>query len=213
MTCLGDNMCHRSTAEELCRAQPDASPDEPDAQPDADIGPAVTPDAAGQLVISEILIDPDRTPEEPHEWFEVYNPSPDVTYDLMGMNVQDDSGDAFDIDVSLLIPPGEYAVFGENGDTAANGGVVVDFDYPDNMFDLGNSNDEVVIINPLNDVVIDRVAYGLSWDQESFALSLDPDSLDAVDNDSQTSWCNATTPFGDELPQDYGTPGTANPDC
>lgn len=211
-------MCHRSTGEALCGAPPDASPDQPDAdpdRPDADIGEVLTPDAAGQLVISEIMIDSIRTPEEPHEWFEVYNPSGAVTYDLRGLNVEDGSQTpsmTFDIDVELLVSPGGRLVFGRDGDQAANGGVAVDFDYPD-TYALGNSGDTVRIVNPLNDAVIDEVVYDALWDAEGAALSLDPDLHDAASNDLQSSWCDATTPFGDELPQDYGTPGAGNPDC
>ena len=223
LSCLQDGICHRSASEALCSPRPDADPNRPDAdpnQPDADpnkpdAGPPVTPDAPGQLVISEIMVDPGRTPEEPHEWFEVHNPSDSVTYDLMGMTIEDDTGFEsmrFDVDVSLLVPPGGRVVFGRNDDAGSNGGVAVDFDYVD-TFALGNSGDAILIINPLSDVVIDEVVYDALWDAEGAALSLDPDEHSATANDLEASWCDATTPFGDELPLDMGTPGAANPDC
>ena len=219
MTCLGDGVCHRSAGEPLCGARPDADPDQPDADPDQpdadpnrpDAGPPVTPTEFGQLIITEIMIDSAATPEEPHEWFELYNPSDSVTYDLMGLQAGDVLFDIFDIDTQVLVPPGAYVILGESGDQEMNGGVEVAFDYPDGSFDLGNGADEVILYNPVADVNIDDIAYGTSWDTTGTALSLDPDLTDPIDNDSLASWCDATTAFGTD--GDLGSPGAANPDC
>ena len=219
MTCLGDGVCHRSPGEALCAPRPDADPNQPDAdpgQPDADpnrpdAGPPVTPTEAGQLVISEIMIDSIANPDQAHEWFELHNPSDSVTYDLMGLQVGDVLFDIFDIDTQVLVPPGGYIILGETDDIEMNGGVVVAFDYPDDAFNLTNDADEVILYNPVADVNIDDVAYGASWFSVGAALNLDPDSLNAVDNDSMASWCDATSDFG--TAGDKGTPGAANPDC
>lgn len=217
MTCLGDGMCHRSAGDALCSPRPDADPNQPDANPaDADpdrpdAAPPVTPDAAGQLVISELMIDSVATPEQPHEWFELYNPSDSVAYELQGLQVGDLVIDFFEIDSSVVVRPGERVVLGESDDQGSNGGVAVDYDWPDADFNLSNDDDEVILYNPVADVVIDEVDYGLSWFAEGAALSLDPDSENTVDNDSSASWCDATTPFGTS--GDMGSPGAANPDC
>jgi hypothetical protein len=219
MTCLGDGMCHRSAGEALCAARPDADPNQPDAdpnQPDADpnrpdAGPPVTPDTLGQLVITELMIDSNANPDQAHEWFELYNPSDSVTYDLLGLQVGDTLFDFFEIDTSVLVRPGEYVIFGETDDMDVNGGVRVDYDYPDDAFNLTNDADEVILYNPDADMNIDDVAYGATWFATGAALSLDPDSLNATDNDAQLSWCDATTSFG--TAGDLGTPGAANPDC
>lgn len=214
MTCLGDGMCHRSTGEALCGARPDAAPDgsPADADPDQpDAAPPVTPDGEGQLVITELMIDSMADPDQLHEWIEIYNPSDAVAYDLMGLQVGDTVIDFFEIDASVVVRPGERVVLGETDDTGANGGVTVAFDWPDADFNLTNGDDEVILYNPVADVVIDEVDYGASWFATGAALSLDPDSENAVDNDSSLSWCDATTPFG--TAGDLGTPGAANPDC
>ena len=44
----------------------------------------ITPFAAGQLVITEIMADSNDVPDESGEWFELYNPSTTDTYDLFG---------------------------------------------------------------------------------------------------------------------------------
>ncbi|HEU5058688.1 MAG TPA: lamin tail domain-containing protein [Kofleriaceae bacterium] len=212
MTCLGDGVCHRSAGEPLCGPRPDADPDRPDADPNQpDAGPPVTPDQPGQLVITEILIDSQASPEEPHEWFELYNPSDTVTYDLLGLQVGDVLFDIFEIDVSVLVPPGGRIVLGESDDLDMNGGVTVAFDWPNGNFDLGNGDDEVILYNPVADVNIDDVVYGVDWDTTGRALSLDPDSENDVDNDDLISWCDATTPFGTD--GDLGSPGEPNPQC
>lgn len=219
MTCLGDGVCHRSAGEALCTPRPDADPDRPDADPDRpdadpdqpDAGPPIAPTEEGQLVVSEIMIDSIATPEQPHEWFELYNPSDSVTYELQGMWVADQVLDLIEIDASVLVRPGQRVVLGESDDQGMNGGVEVAFDWPDADFNLANDNDEVILYNPDVDVIIDEVDYGLSWFAEGAALSLDPDSENATDNDSMASWCDATTDFGTD--GDKGSPGAANPDC
>jgi len=220
MTCLGDGVCHRSAGESLCAPRPDADPNQPDADPDQpdadpdqpDAAPPVTPDAFGQLVISEIMIDSAADPDQAHEWFEVHNPSDSVTYDLQGLQVTDFFvTEGFEINASVLVQPGAYVIFGETDDQGMNGGVMVDFDWPDLDFNLTNGADEVYLYNPVADVDIDGVDYGASWFSMGAALNLDPDSLNATDNDSMASWCDGSTPFGTD--GDLGSPGAANPDC
>src|SRR6185503_2017211 len=111
MTCLGDGMCHHSDSEALCAPRPDADPNQPDAdpnQPDADpnqpdAGPPITPTEEGQLVITELMIDSVATPEQAHEWVEIYNPSDSVAYELQGMWVADAVLDIFEIDTSVIV--------------------------------------------------------------------------------------------------------------
>ena len=219
MTCLGDGVCHRSAGESLCAPRPDADPNQPDADPDQpvadpdqpDAAPPVTPDAFGQLVISEIMIDSAADPDQAHEWFEVHNPSDSVTYDLQGLLVGDTFVDIFEIDTQVLVRPGEYVVLGETDDQEMNGGVEVAFDWPDADFNLTNGADEVILYAPAADLNIDDMAYGASWFSMGATLNLDPDSLNATDNDSMASWCDGSTPFG--TGGDLGSPGAANPDC
>jgi hypothetical protein len=219
MTCLGDGVCHRSPGDQLCAPRPDADPNQPDAdpeQPDADpdqpdAGPPVTPTEEGQLVISEIMIDSMADPDQIHEWFELYNPSDSVTYDLQGLWVGDTVLDLFEIDAPVLVRPGTYVVLGETDDQEMNGGVEVAFDWPDADFNLTNGTDEVILYNPDLDLNIDDMGYTSAWFSVGAALNLDPDSLNAIDNDSMASWCDATMSFGTD--GDLGTPGAANTDC
>jgi hypothetical protein len=224
--CLGDGMCHASAAGPLCTAAgrdggPDATALEDggghiDAQV-SDAGPPVTPTQAGQLVISEVMIDPVANPEEPREWFEVYNPSTSTSYDLFGIRVRGEQvNERFNIDTSLVIPPGGYLLFGRSGDTAINGGLEHDFVYG-NALELGNTSGDIALVYPLGDVVIDLVSYSTmaaGWPRsQGHSISLDPDLHDASSNDLPASWCLGTVPYTDEPDLEHGTPGEPNPPC
>ena len=82
-------------------------------------------------------------------------------------------------------------------------------------FTLGNTNDAIIILNPLSEIV-DQVAYDVSvepwktFNKAGYSLQLDPAYYSAADNDNANYWCNAAEPT---LGGDFGTPGGANTDC
>jgi hypothetical protein len=107
------------------------------------------------------------------------------------------------------VGPGQRLVFGVDGDPSRNGGVVVDFVFDPASMQLGNDDDELVLLTPAG-VVVDEVRWdaGVAWpDPQGASFSLLP-GLEG-DNGDPTSWCVAVTPFG---AGDAGTPGAAN-DC
>lgn len=217
--CLGDGMCHAAGDDRLCSIIPtgDAGPDGGSEVLDgglSDAGPPVTPSEPGQIVISELMINPDAFDEESREWFEVYNPSQETTYDLKGLEVRGELvTEEFAIDRAVVIGPQQRALFARSGDPEQNGGLEPDFVYGNDL-PLGNSSGEVTIIYPLGDVVIDQVAYGSAWPRsEGRSTSLDPDQHDAVANDNVASWCSGMDPYTPEPPHEYGTPGEPNPQC
>jgi hypothetical protein len=169
------------------------------------------PPQVGDLVITEIMKDPVAVFDSDGEWFEIYNAT-EQTIELAGLTIADDDFDSFEIPASPSLPiaPGEYFVFGRNGDFDTNGGVDVDYDYDDD-FALGNGGDEIVILSA--DVEIDAVRYddGVTFpDPAGESMTLNPDFLDAVSNDNGANWCEATSEYGDG---DLGTPGAPNDVC
>ena len=216
-TCMADGMCHGAGDDALCRISGDGGP--PDSgisdgggaiDAGADAGPAVSPTTPGDLVISEIMKNPSTPNDADGEWFELYNPTP-MRFQLQGMIFQDKASDRFDVNQSVVVEPDGRVVLGYNGNTAANGGVALDFDYSD-TFHLGNGSDEIIALSATGDVVIDEVNYTVSNfpSAADTALSLDPDHQNATDNDIGTHWCNATTIYGEG---DRGSPGAPNPPC
>jgi hypothetical protein len=177
------------------------SDDTPGAQNNCQVPP-------GGIVINEILQNPSVVSDSAGEWFELYNVT-GMDIDIDGWTIADNDFDLHVIDNGgpLVIPAGGYLVLGRNGDSGTNGGVSIDYVYPSDWF-LSNSTDEIVLYDYLGNET-DRVEYdgGATFpDPNGATMSLaDP----ALDNNSGTNWCEASTPYGGG---DMGTPGAAN-DC
>ena len=164
---------------------------------------------AGDLIITEIMKDPEVVDANVGEWFEVYN-STGSSIDLQWLTVQDQGEDGFVVDDFVVISPFSYFVFATSDDSSNNGGVQTDYVYDRELFKLGNDDDEIILSN--RDGIIDSVVYNDSDfpDVDGMALSLDANSLSASSNDNGNNWCSATTLYGQG---DYGTPGSINPAC
>jgi hypothetical protein len=177
-------------------------PDDDDAAPD--------PPAPGDVVITEIFADAVGS-DQNKEWFELLNVT-DADIDLGGWVISDLGTDSHTLAGPFVVPAGGYVVLGQNGSTSSNGGLSVDYDYPGG-WTLGNTDDEVVLTDPLG-TVIDQVLYdgGPGFpDPEGASLSLAPGSLDAAANDVGTAWCAGQVPYGTD--GSLGTPGGPNPPC
>jgi len=165
----------------------------------------------GDLVLSEVMRDPDAVADDAGEWFEIASLL-DVPVDLAGLEVTDaDRDPAFTITVSLVLGPGERAVLGPDPDPWENGGVPLDVSYGYSTCALGNGPDALVLA--FEGTTLDEV----SWDDgllfpapEGASMSLDPEATDATLNDDGAHWCPAVTPYGDG---DLGTPGSPNDPC
>jgi hypothetical protein len=169
----------------------------------------------GDVVINEIMKDPDAAYDSSGEWIELYN-STNKDIDITGWTIADNDTDSHAIapyvedtgDGSLIIPAKGYLVLGRNYNTAYNGDVEVHYEYWG--FNLGNVGDEVILLDSCSNV-IDIVEYNggdnsTFPDPEGASMALkDPDS----DNNDAENWCTSTTPWNDG---DSGTPGEAN-DC
>jgi hypothetical protein len=121
---------------------------------------------------------------------------------LAGMTVSNGTSSTT-LTCQFLVPAGGFAVLGNNGDMATNGGVPVDCVYAG--LSLVNTGGSLSISNG------DTVNFGnLIWGTGN-AFSLDPASQDAISNDNLANWCfNTTSVYG---LGDFGTPGEANPSC
>jgi predicted extracellular nuclease len=158
-------------------------------------------------VINEILQNPSIVFDSNGEWFEVFNPTGSAV-DIDGWTIKDDDFDSHVINNGgpLVVPASGFLVLGRNADSGTNGGVTVDYQYSD--FFLGNSGDEVILLDT-SLAEVDRVEYdgGPSFpDPNGASMSLEDSALD---NNVGANWCEASTPFG---AGDSGTPGGGN-DC
>jgi hypothetical protein len=171
---------------------------------------------AGDLIVSEIMRDPDTTADATGEWFEVYNTT-DTAIALNSFSFLDLGGDRFDVSpqIEYRIPARSYAALCDISDPARNGGVsncLLAYD----GISLANGDDEVVIQHL--GVEIDRVAYAGGWPNNpgrsmAFRQTLIGGSTaDSVENNTSSNWCSTPANGANQLKTngDYGTPGRAN---
>lgn len=164
----------------------------------------------GDVIITEIMINPSAVTDANGEWFELFNQRSE-TVDIRGWRIEDESENTHSIPDTdpILIPAGEFLVLGNNSESSSNGGISVAYEY--NAITLNNGGDTLFVFD-VNGEEIDRVDYGTA----SFtvpagaSLNLDPIHFDLNDNDDGSNWCTSTTPIGTG---DSGTPGAANETC
>jgi len=168
---------------------------------------------AGDVVISEIMIDPRYAADEDGEWFEVVNVT-DRTFDLAGWRITDLDGRSHVIyngGESLLLGPGKRMVFGLSAVSSQNGRVEVDYVYNNVSFE--NVGVDGLALENRNGV-IDEVVYDLDGGYpflEGHALSLSDEQTDASSNDAPSAWCASFVPISGS--SDFGTPRVGNGVC
>lgn len=181
-------------------------------EPDPDPDPVEA--EVGDLVFSELMVNPNEVEDEIGEWVELYNTSTS-TIDLDGYSFHDLDTDAYTLG-SVLVAGHDYVVLCADLDASQNGGIDCDGYFARKSTDilvgmaLGNDGDEVVLSRP-DGVVIDQVLYDGTWFTPGVATGLDPSRLDADNNDDETMWCNASTTVPGAL--EPGTPGLVNDPC
>lgn len=171
--------------------------------------PDPTCSSVGALVITEIMQNPSAVSDDKGEYFEVYNTT-NSPIELQGWIIKSVTTDAKDdiIKTSLIVPANGYVVFGENSDTATNGGVTVDYQYDSKIF-LGNGSDSIAL--ECGGVIIDNVSWdnGATFpDPTGKSMELATDKYTATDNDTGSNWAEATSAIVTD--GDLGTPGSVN---
>ena len=157
------------------------------------------------IIVTEIMQNPSAVSDTYGEWFEIYNADSE-SYDLRNWTIRDNGSDIHTITgkFPVTIESGQYFVLGRNGDDSLNGGVEVDYDY--SSITLGNSDDEIIILNG-EGLEVCRVEYdGGPEFPDPTGASMALLDLESDINDG-ANWMESTTPYGDG---DLGTPGEAN---
>lgn len=165
----------------------------------------------GDLVITEIMNNPNEVLDADGEWFEIHNITA-LPIDLNGFTIHHDlGGSPHMVTTSFVVAAGDYAVIGINADMATNGGVTVDYVIPD--LSLNNNADYLALVSPLSDV-IDDLGYDQAsgLDPDGASRSLDPNFIDYAANDTDVNFCEATS-FISGGAGDRGTPGAPNDPC
>ncbi len=157
------------------------------------------------IVITEIMQNPLVLADADGEWFEIHNTGA-TPVDINGWTIKDDGIDSHVINGGgpLIVAAGAYAVLGRNATIMAGQGVTLLYQYAG--FTLGNSDDEVVLLNAAL-VEIDRVMYdgGPVWPDPNGASMMWDES--SGDNNVGANWSTSVAVFGSG---DKGTPGAPN---
>jgi hypothetical protein len=185
-----------------------------------------TPPEPGDLIFSEVMVDPNVVADEDGEWVELYNTS-GSTLDLAGYSFHDDGTDWWVFDSSVLVAPHDYVVICANPDSGENGGIPCDawfYRFPNGDEPTGgtghgsgvaiaNNDDELTLTGP-DGVDIDRFDYDDTDSdpiEAAMSFGLDPNKLDGTLNDDVANWCVQTTLLSGA--GEPGTPGQANDPC
>ena len=193
----------------LCGAPPASTdPSPPTAINDVD---------PGDVIITEIMINPSTVTDANGEWFELFNILSE-TVDIRGWTIEDESGKTHAIPDTdpILIPAGTFLVLGNNSDASSNGGISIAHEYTSitlNNLTSSQTSGDILRLFDVSGEEIDRVEYRIASFPNSAgaSLNLDPDHFDLDDNDDGTNWCSSITAIG--TGSDSGTPGTANETC
>ncbi len=165
--------------------------------------PAGRPPDPGELVITEIMVDPHATKDTYGEYLEVTNVSDDPVQ-LLGLIVRDHDRDWCPVTRPLLVPAGRAVVFARRWEPSANGGFFPSYLCTGHALHLKNDRDSIVL--DWYGVDIDEVTYrAREWPLEpGKAMELDRSCYDSAINDEPSAWARSRTPMPSG---DFGTPG------
>lgn len=165
--------------------------------------PVGRPPDRGDLVITELMVDPSATPDASGEYLEVTNVSPEPIQ-LLGLIIRDHKRDWCPVVRPLVVPAGRAIVFARKWEPSQNGGFFPGYLCTGHALHLRNDGDSVVL--DWYGLDIDEVTYQRrEWPLEpGRSMELDPACLDAAVNDEPSVWALSRTPMPGG---DYGTPG------
>jgi Lamin Tail Domain len=175
------------------------------------------PAGPGDLVITELMPNPDQVDDAAGEWLEVW-----VTreLDLNGLGV-DRLGDAaaptvVGAEACLRVRAQSYAVLARSADPLKNGGLPrVDGPLPLSLVSGSSSSPgdvQLLAAGATPQGEPPALVDGVRWTRSTAgkSLQLDPDYRDAAANDEERVLCNGVAPYG---AGDLGTPGEGNAEC
>jgi len=171
----------------------------------------------GDLVITEILADPNAVADSKGEWFEVFNTT-DKDINLAGQTLAIKTTEhGLDPKAQIIVKSKGYLVIAINADGKTNGGVKGAYEFK--KLSLSNSGSELRILS--GTTVVAHVKYQKGgaggWPKDSIkgkSLQLSSDKVTFAAAKDGKNWCMATKKIdGAAAKTDLGTPGAANDKC
>jgi beta-lactamase superfamily II metal-dependent hydrolase len=165
-------------------------------------GPNLTASTyAGQIVINEVMADPNAVADTDGEWFEITNRGTSAV-NIQGWTIAGNNDTNHTITSSVSIPAGGYVVLARPGNTGVNGGVTASYAY--GTMTMANTADWVALRDGTG-ASVDSVSWSTAMPAGSSRGVTDPDvdNLDA----KGTNWHTSSATYGSG---DKGTPRTQN---
>jgi hypothetical protein len=166
---------------------------------------------AGQLVITEILADPEGADDDGIEWFEVYNAGSE-TVSLVGVGLEVSKVDGTEAEghripttATVELEPGAYMTFGRVADDLKP--EHIDYGFGADL-QMGNKDGKLRIV--CGTTVVDETDYEDLDEGHTHSLDGAIDPPDPEANDDPAAWCSATAAYSET---EFGSPGAANEVC
>lgn len=166
---------------------------------------------SGDILITEIMYDPDTLPDTQGEWFEIYNTT-DHDINLQNLVIRCNDTYSHVITDSICLAPTTYFVLARS-ETATT---VSKYVYGSSVT-LTNTSANLILANYGTDGSNESEIAGIPYDEgngfpegKGASIQLDTIFYNATDAKSGSSWCLSTVSFDTG---DLGTPGTANTGC
>ncbi len=168
----------------------------------------------GDVLITEVMSQPQGSDSLLGQWFEVYNTtSRDI--DLQGLVLWEVRTDLTQvIEDSVVVRAGDYAVLGASDHTSVNGGVSVDYVYDTDQltFYWKYHKLQILLDTDGTSTEIARHHYNGTWTTSAGrSMNLDPTHYDRAGALDMDSWC--VTASSTIASGDYATPGSTNESC
>jgi len=164
----------------------------------------------GDLVISELMPNPDVCYDADCEWFEILNNTAG-SVNLQGLGIGDLGTQTTAVVSTVVIPAGGHAVLAVgDGSSWGYSSVTPSGWYSGGAVSMTNTGDSLRIFNSSGD--LDSTHTYLADDVDAgVSIQLSSSASDATSNDDGANWCQGTDPIGDS--GDMGTPGSPNKEC
>jgi len=163
----------------------------------------------GDIIITEIMQNPNAVDDTYGEWFEVFNRTA-YDIDINQWHIRDLGVDNHQISNGgpLIVPAESWLVLARNANASVNGGAEAAYQY--SSFLLANADDEIVLLLSDGTTEIDRIVYdgGPVWPDPTGA-SIYYNADGTQENNSGSLWAVSDLPWPGSA-GDFGTPGYGN---
>jgi hypothetical protein len=157
----------------------------------------------GDLLISEIMPNPDKTTDDLGEWFEIYN-NTNSAVNLNGLCIKSGTK-TITLTIDATVAPGQYVFMCK--DIQGGAGAIY---YYGTALSLVNTSGNLQLYNSnkTGATLLSEMTYATS--PTGASLSLDPSKLSFAAAQDPSSWCAAQAVYATG---DKGTPGAQNQPC